>query len=105
MICNPSTSQFRAVIAEADSDKCNNTQDYTTNTCRNVVTLNEILNGAYTGDLSDFTPEYGEKTQDSMKLREYCLRNAMGVDLDDVKGDEKDWNIRSWTKETSNKPD
>ena len=105
MICSPNDAQFLAVINKPDSAQCSNTQDYTTNTCRNVVTLNEILNGADTGDLSEFTPEYGTKTQDSMKLREYCLRNAMGVDLDDVKGDEKDWNIRSWTKETSNKPD
>lgn len=105
MICSPNDAQFLAVINEPDDAQCKNTQDYTTNTCRNVVTLNEILNGAYTGDLSDFTPEYGEKTQDSMKLREFCLRNAMGVDLDDVKGDKEEWNIRSWTKETSNKPD
>lgn len=104
MICSPNDAQFLAVINKSDDAQCNNTQDYTTNSCRNVVTLNEILNGADTGDLSDFTPEYG-KSQDSIKLREYCLRNAMGVKLDSVKGDEKDWNIRSWTKETSNKPD
>jgi hypothetical protein len=104
MICSPNDAQFLAVINKSDDAQCNNTQDYTTNSCRNVVTLNEILNGADTGDLSDFTPEYG-KSQDSIKLREYCLRNAMGVDLKSVKGDDKDWNIRSWTKETSNKPD
>ena len=104
MICSPNDAQFLAVINKSDDAQCNNTQDYTTNSCRNVVTLNEILNGADTGDLSDFTPEYG-KSQDSIKLREYCLRNAMGVDLKSVKGDDKDWNIRSWTKETSNEPD
>ena len=105
MICSPNDAQFLAVINKPDSAQCSNTQDYTTNTCRNVVTLNEILNGADASDLSSFTPEYGSNTQDSMKLREYCLRNAMGVDLKSVKGDDKDWNIRSWTKETSNKPD
>ncbi len=75
MICNPSTSQFRAVIAEADSDKCNNTQDYTTNTCRNVVTLNEILNG--TGATDDQLKDINlRESTVSSALREKCLRDA-----------------------------
>ena len=97
MICSPSDAQFLAVINKPDDTECSNTQDYTTNTCRNVVTLNEILNGAYTDDLSDFTPEYNGNTQSSVKLREYCLRNAMGVELSDVKGSDEKWNIRNWT--------
>ena len=97
MICSPNDAQFLAVINKPDNTECSNTQDYTTNTCRNVVTLNEILNGATTEDLSGFTPEYGnDKTLSSVELREYCLRNAMGVELSDVKGSDEKWNIRNW---------
>jgi hypothetical protein len=105
MICSPNDAQFLAVINKPDSESCSNTQDYETNTCRNVVTLNEILNGAYTDDLSDFTPEYNGNTQSSVKLREYCLRNAMGVELSNVKGSDEKWNIRNWTvpENTENK--
>ena len=47
MICNPSYAQFRAIIDVADSTQCKwHASDYTENTCRNIVTLNEILNGA-----------------------------------------------------------
>ena len=102
MICSPNDAQFLAVINKPDSESCTNTQDYTTNTCRNVVTLNEILNGAYTGDLSSFTPEYDGDTQSSVQLREYCLRNAMGVDLKDVKGSDENWNIRNWSVKSDN---
>ncbi len=102
MICSmPSGAQFSAVIDTQDTDSCKNTQDYSTNTCRNVVTLNEILNGAYDGDLSQFTPEWGDtaKAQDSTMLREYCLRNTMGIPLNDAKGSVNEtWNIRNWTK-------
>ena len=103
MICTPSGAQFSAVIDEEDATDCANTQDYTTNTCRNVVTLNEILNGAYTGSMAGFTPQWGAgASQDSTQLREYCLRNAMGIPLDgDVRGKGEDtWNIRSWKKDT-----
>lgn len=102
MICSPNDAQFLAVINKPDSESCTNTQDYTTNTCRNVVTLNEILNGAYTDDLSSFTPEYDGNTQSSVQLREYCLRNAMGVDLKDVKGSDENWNIRNWSVKSDN---
>lgn len=75
MICNPSTSQFRAVIAEADSDRCENTQDYTTNTCRNVVTLNEILNG--TGATNEQIEKVNlRESTISSAIREKCLRDA-----------------------------
>ena len=89
MICNPSTSQFRAVIAEADSDKCNNTQDYTTNTCRNVVTLNEILNG--TGATEDAIEKVNlRESTDSAAIREKCLRDA-GVET-----------VRTWLEDNRN---
>ena len=99
MICSPSGAQFTAVIDRQDNTQCTNSQDYTTNTCRNVVTLNEILNGAFDGSLSGYTPMFGDTTkEDSAKLREYCLRNAMGIDLSDVDGADDQWNIRNWTK-------
>ena len=110
MICMPSGVQFSAVIDDADSEKCLNTQDAATNTCRNVVTLNEILNGAYTEKLvgadgtTAYTPVYGDKAEESsVKLREHCLRNAMGIPMDgDAKGSGTDtWNIRNWKKDTS----
>ncbi|MBE6457772.1 MAG: hypothetical protein E7011_03135 [Alphaproteobacteria bacterium] len=89
MICNPSTSQFKAVIDQADSTNCDNTQDYTTNTCRNIVTLNEILNGTGAGNIgSDFDP-YTSK--DSATIREDCLIDS-GVD-----------SIRKWFEENRQK--
>lgn len=98
MICNPSTQQFKAVIDEADSAECLNTQSYTTNTCRNIITLNEILNG--TGVTASAVTEietaiqngtlYGETSkQNSAALREYCLQEAIGTESNDVA-------IRKW---------
>ena len=95
MICNPSMAQFKAVIDEADSASCTNSQDYTTNTCRNVVTLNEILNGTGATDeaVSKITEDAGKGTlfgdnakADSAALREHCLQEAW-VD-----------EIRDWTR-------
>lgn len=78
MICHPSTAQFKAVIDKADSTSCTNTQDYATNTCRNVITLNEILNGTGASELPDddttCSPE--SKTCNSAALRETCLQNS-----------------------------
>lgn len=79
MICNPSTSQFRAVIDKQDNEQCNNSQDYTKNTCRNIVTLNEILNGvngagAVDTDTALCIGTDAEKCN-SAALREQCLLN------------------------------
>jgi hypothetical protein len=99
MVCNPSMAQFKAVIDKADSATCLNSQDYTTNTCRNIVTLNEILNG--TGVSQDKLAAvetavkngtlYGDTSNiDSAALREYCLQDAIGVDEDGVVA------VRAW---------
>ena len=77
MICNPSSAQFRAVIDAADSTKCLNSQDYTKNTCRNVVTLNEILNG--TGATPSDIPH--EATGASAAMREKCLVDVGVTDI------------------------
>lgn len=82
MICNPSTAQFKAVIDRPDSAKCKNSQDYKTNTCRNIVTLNEILNGA--SELKEYIDSEG--TGDSAAMREACILDA-GVG-----------SLRSWMK-------
>ena len=103
MVCNPSMAQFRAVIDKADSTTCENTQDYTTNTCRNIVTLNELLNG--TGASADMIAAikeaiadgnlYGDVArQNSAALREYCLQDAIGMNKE---GD--DIALRTWLKE------
>ena len=95
MICNPSMAQFKAVIDDADSTSCTNSQDYTKNTCRNVVTLNEILNGtgATSESVSKIAADAGKGTlfgddakADSAALREHCLQEAWVED------------IRTWTR-------
>jgi len=77
MICNPSMAQFRAVIDVADSGSCKNSQDYTQNTCRNVVTLNEIINGFGNSVEADYIAAEG--TGSSIAMREQCLMDA-GID-------------------------
>ena len=82
MICNPSTAQFTAIIDKQDSDSCLNSPDYTKNTCRNIVTLNEILRS-----ISDSPANIASgDTGDSVKMREQCLQDA-GVQA-----------IREWTR-------
>lgn len=78
MICTPSTSPFKAVIDKADSDKCNNSPDYVTNTCRNIITLNEILNGTGATDVADVDVR---TSTDSAAIREKCLMDSGADDL------------------------
>ena len=78
MICNPSAGQFAAVIDTIDSKACTWSQDYTKNTCRNVVTLNEILTSAAATPATAL-PNEGDKTGDSAAIREMCLQNAIGT--------------------------
>ncbi|MBE6457099.1 MAG: hypothetical protein E7008_04120 [Alphaproteobacteria bacterium] len=87
MVCNPSTSQFKAVIDKADSTECVNTQDYTTNTCRNIVTLNEILNGTGATVEANFD---ARTSTNSAAIREQCLQEAIGTD------DSGNVAIRTW---------
>ncbi len=82
MICNPSTAQFNAVIDKQDSTSCLNSADYTKNTCRNIVTLNEILRG--TGASGATIASGG--TGDSAAMREQCLLDN-GVDA------VRDWSL------------
>ncbi len=96
MICQPSGAQFVGVINLQDSEKCVWSNDYTKNTCRNVVTLNEILNGAATE--TESWEDYSEstKTFNSAKLREGCLREALNMDDKTVTAPED--SLRNWKK-------
>ena len=79
MICNPSAAQFRAIIDVEDSANCKwHSSDYTANTCRNVVTLYEILNKA-SDSAATAVPANGSNG-DSAALREMCLSQS-GVDV------------------------
>ena len=93
MICNPSTSQFRAVIDKQDSQTCNNSQDPEQNTCRNIVTLNEILNGVNGATVTDTETKLCIDTDaancNSADLREQCLLNNWVTE------------IREWEKPAS----
>ena len=96
MICQPSGAQFVGVINLQDNEKCVWSNDYTKNTCRNVVTLNEILNGAATE--TESWEDYSEstKTFNSAKLREGCLREALNIDDKTVTAPED--SLRNWKK-------
>ncbi len=77
MICNPSTAQFKAIIDKADNAQCDNNQDYTKNTCRNIVTLNEILKGTGVNGASVELDGKGN----SAAMREQCLLDAGVADI------------------------
>lgn len=95
MICNPSTSPFKAVIDKADNAQCQNTADYTTNTCRNIVTLNDILNGTGASVAEAAKCKFGkDATCDSAAMRQKCLLDAIGTD-----GTSTDKNVlQTWKK-------
>lgn len=73
MVCNPSNAQFKGVIDKADSAQCKNTAEYETNTCRNIVSLNDILNG--TGATAKAC-KIGDVACDSAAMREQCLKDS-----------------------------
>ncbi len=91
MICNPSNAQFKAVIDKADSTTCKNTADYTTNTCRNIVTLNDILNG--TGAAAAACEVSATATCNSAAMRQKCILEAIGTDGSPDKNV-----LQTWTK-------
>lgn len=80
MVCGPAGGLLEAVvdIKEFDNNNaCNPTNDLDTNTCRNVLTLSEILDVSYAGNAADNSSVY---------RREQCLQN-IGID-----------GVRNWTK-------
>lgn len=85
MICSPLPTQLTAVIDLQDNSSCNNNDDYTKNTCRNVVTISEILYG--TGATANFN------STNSAELRAACLERSLGCGSFDEGAC-----LRGWTK-------
>ena len=87
MICGAPNNILQAVIDKEDSDgQCNNSTDIDTNTCRNIVTLSEILDGGYAS---------GAVSGSSIAMREACLQS---IDIEGVRswragdtGDRNEW--------------
>ena len=73
MVCGPAGGILQAVIDYQEDDKteaCNVTNDYKTNTCRNIITISEVLSGNYALNAED---------DSSVGLREQCLKE-IGID-------------------------
>jgi len=103
MICSPLQSQLTAVIDLPDSDKCLYSTDYTKNTCRNVVTISEILYGTGVSPLADdknlndlLKGNASVDNVNSAAARETCLVKALNCNSTD---DETDACLRDWKKE------
>ena len=96
MICSPLQTQLTAVVDKPDSNTCSYSNDYYENTCRNVVTISEILYG--TGQLPDSTLDnwnaVGILTAKSAGIREQCIERALGC-LDEEDGT---YCLRKWKK-------
>lgn len=98
MICNLAPLQFKKVIDVPDDTRCTFSVNREENTCRNVVTLNEIL---YTATQADYVSSEnwddvinGTLTKNSKEIREGCLKKALGCE-DGASGTEC---LRQWTK-------
>ncbi len=83
MICSAPNNSLLAVIDKEDdsTQKCDNTTDYETNTCRNIITLAEILDDSYARDAVEGS---------SPVLREACLQ-SVGID-----------GVRNWSSINTN---
>ena len=98
MICSPLQTQLTAVIDEPDSTSCTFSTDYSENTCRNVVTISEILYGTGVSPSQDIltmlrgNPSVSNGVS-SAAVREACLRRALNC------GDDADKScLRGWSK-------
>ncbi len=80
MVCSPSRLALTAVIDKPDVTDCIFAQDFRNNTCRNVVTISEILYGANSQQTTYNGYEslaYSDTTKiNSAYLRESCLQEA-----------------------------
>lgn len=96
MICSPLQTQLTAIVDKPDSNTCAYSNDYYENTCRNVVTISEILYG--TGQTPDSTLDnwnaVGILTAKSAGIREQCIARALGC-LDEEDGT---YCLRKWKK-------
>ncbi|MDE6481313.1 MAG: hypothetical protein K2L25_00620 [Alphaproteobacteria bacterium] len=82
MICSSPNSTLQAVINKDDdaTKVCENTTEYKTNTCRNIITIAEILSGSYAS---------GAVEGSAVQLREACLQKN-GIE-----------GVRDWKKSTT----
>lgn len=77
MICSPLKTQYIAVVDKPDNTSCKMVEngqmyDYRNDTCRNVVTISEILYG------TGMSPASGSATSgNSAAIREACLQEAL----------------------------
>ena len=86
MICSPLPTQLTAVIDLPDLENCKNDNDFRKNTCRNVVTISEILYG--TGK------DGNASSKDSAEIRAACLEKSVGCESSDDEG----FCLRKWKK-------
>ena len=90
MICSPLQSQLTAIVDLPDSLSCNNSNEYTENTCRNVVTISEILYGTgVTGDAA---------STNSAAIREACLQKTLIGTNDETCDTNNETCLRGWKK-------
>ena len=93
MICAPLKTQYIAVVDKPDVSQCKMVEnagdiyDYRKDTCRNVVTISEILYG--TGAEASSA---GATSGNSAAIREACLQEALGCGTDgDATGCLRKW--------------
>ena len=96
MICAPLKTQYIAVVDKPDVSQCKMVEnegdiyDYRKDTCRNVVTISEILYGTGTDAVTA-----GETSGNSAAIREACLQEALGCGTD---GNDNSGCLRNWKK-------
>ena len=102
MICSPLQTQLVAVVDKPDSNKCVLSNDYKETTCRNVVTLNEILYGASktASSLDDWDGMTKLDSQNSANIREMCLQKSLGcgANAEPLGSSETPYCVRRWNK-------
>ena len=102
MICSPLQTQYIAVVDKPDSTNCKMVEngqmyDYRNDTCRNVVTISEILYGTGIS-----TTPTSMTSGNSAAIREACLKQALNCGADALN---EGGCIRNWKKpsqDTSN---
>ena len=101
MICKSPIAQFDAIIDVADKDQCNYSADRdgdNANTCRNVVTLQEILYGTGAGAVSINVALSPDSRAKSIDVRESCLLRALGCGANNDEDDASQGCLRGFNK-------
>ena len=94
MICSPLQSPLIAVVDKEDQGDCAYTNDFKTNTCRNVVSISELLygTGAASADVTAVpSPLVFGSEYKSSAVREKCLQDIVGTATDED-------SLRGWKK-------